>query len=91
MPVGGPTGTPIAASMPDADATWSALVRRPALQTLPLGALANWPFLDFLFRADWDDMSSTVKSRQAGFHAATDTEDVFLRYLRQLRDQRFIP
>ncbi|TXL73158.1 SDR family oxidoreductase [Vineibacter terrae] len=91
VPAGGPTGTPIATAMPDADATWSALVRRHALQDLPLGALANWPFLDFLFRAGWDDMSSTVKSRQAGFHAALDTEAVFLGYLRRLRDQRFIP
>ncbi len=81
----------LAEAMPGAERDWAALAAARGLAPLPLRALANWGFGDFLFRADWDDMSSTVKLRRAGFHETVDTEESILAALADLRARRVIP
>lgn len=70
---------------------WDAIVADHGLQPVPLKQLANWQFGDFLFGAGWDDMSSTVKLRQRGFHEALATEEVMLGHLAAMRASRLIP
>ena len=46
---------------------------------------------DFMFRIGWDDMSSTVKIRRAGFDPAYDSWQSFRDALVDYRDRRVIP
>jgi hypothetical protein len=52
---------------------------------------ASWPFGDFVFAWDYDVIADTSKSRRAGFHEYVETEAMFLRIFRDLREQRLIP
>lgn len=88
---GGPVATPMSQLMAGAEGAWTAIVNRHALKATPLSALANWTFGEFLFRAEWDVLSSIVKSRQNGFHEALDTEANFLNHLAVMRRDRLIP
>ena len=36
-------------------------------------------------------MTSTTKCRQHGFHAVVDSEDMFVRLLKQFRDEKIVP
>jgi nucleoside-diphosphate-sugar epimerase len=88
----GPVDSPaLAVAMQGSEEVWSGMVRRHGLRDLPLSALANWQFGDFLFKAEWDVLSSIVKCRQHGFQRALDTEHSFLLNLSQMRKQRLIP
>jgi nucleoside-diphosphate-sugar epimerase len=82
---------PLATTMQGSEEIWAAMVRRHGLRDLPLSALANWQFGDFLFKAEWDVLSSIVKCRQHGFQRAVDTEHSFLSKLSEMRKQRLIP
>lgn len=83
--------SPLATAMQGSEEIWAAMVRRHGLRDLPLSALANWQFGDFLFKAEWDVLSSIVKCRQHGFQRALDTEQSFLANLSRMREQRLIP
>jgi nucleoside-diphosphate-sugar epimerase len=85
---GGPT---LSVSMQDAESEWDRLVRRHGLRPVPLAALASRSFGDFLFRTDWDVMSSTVKARRFGFEPVVATEASFLSHLARMREARLIP
>ena len=87
----GPDGVSLCESMRDAQPDWQRLIKRYGLQTTSLDDLASWSFGDFLFRTDWDVMSSTVKTRQFGFDPVIATRDSFLHHLGQMREQRLIP
>lgn len=88
---GGANSPPLAISMQGGEKVWTDMVRKHGLRDLPLSALANWQFGDFLFKAEWDVLSSIVKSRQHGFQRALDTEQSFLANLAKMRAQRLIP
>jgi len=53
--------------------------------------LVSWPFVDFIFASGFDNISSTIKARQAGFHACIDTEHMFRQQFEQLRRLKVIP
>jgi len=40
---------------------------------------------------DYDNLTSTIKARRAGFHACIDTEDMFKGFFANLRRDRVIP
>lgn len=82
---------PLATAMQGSEKLWPDLVRKHGLRDLPLSALANWQFGDFLFKAEWDVLSSIVKCRQHGFQRALDTEGSFLANLSRMRELRLIP
>jgi hypothetical protein len=40
---------------------------------------------------DYDNVSSTIKARRAGFHDCIDTEEMFKSFFAHLRNARVIP
>jgi nucleoside-diphosphate-sugar epimerase len=88
---GGVRTRPLADEAGRADALWASAQARHGLAPVRLSALANWSFADFLFRAGWDDMSSTVKLRSYGFQEVVATEPMLLGHLATLRERRIIP
>ena len=81
----------LARELAGADALWDRLVIDHGLQPLALKHLANWKFGDFLFAATWDNMSSTIKLREHGFHETSATVASFMRHLAAMRADRLIP
>jgi hypothetical protein len=54
-------------------------------------SLVSWAFGDFIFNSGFDNISSTIKARQAGFAACIDTEEMFRLFFERLRRERVIP
>lgn len=81
----------LARELAGTDALWDRLVTDHGLRPLKLRQLANWQFGDFVFASHWDDMSSTVKLREHGFHETVATETSLLRHLTKMRVARLIP
>jgi nucleoside-diphosphate-sugar epimerase len=81
----------LAEYMSDKSPVWDAIVRKHALQSVPLDKIVDWHWADFLFRSGWDDMSSTIKARRYGFTDCVDTQDDMLTVLARYRDERVLP
>jgi nucleoside-diphosphate-sugar epimerase len=77
--------------MKDKEPVWQRIVQRHALKPSRLSDLAVWDFGDFVWRQDYDVVSSNTKVRRAGFHAVLDTHDMFLTHLARYRDARILP
>jgi hypothetical protein len=75
----------------DKEPVWQAIVRRHRLVATRLEEVAAWSFADFLFRQDYDVVSSTTKLKQAGFHDVVDTTRMFVDHLARYRDARILP
>jgi len=86
-----PVPTPLVTYMADKGPLWERMVERYGLQPIPYEAIASWSFGDFIFNSGFDNISSTIKARRAGFHACIDTEDMFRDQFDQLRRMRVIP
>src|ERR1700737_4924963 len=72
--------------MADKKPVWEDIVRKHGLQPLPYEQVSSWPFADaILGLMEYDDVSSTIKARQAGFHDCIDTEEMFLKFFADLR------
>ncbi len=77
--------------MRDKEPVWHAVVRRHGLVASRFDDVAAWGFGDFLFRQDYDVVSSTTKLRQAGFHDVVDTAQMFVDHLTRYRDAKILP
>jgi hypothetical protein len=77
--------------MADKAPLWNRLVAQHRLQPIAYDQLVSWPFGDFIFASGFDNISSTIKVRQAGFHACIDTEHMFRQQFEQLRRDKVIP
>jgi len=86
-----PTPMPLATYMADKAPLWNRLVAQHRLQPIAYDQLVSWPFGDFIFASGFDNISSTIKVRQAGFHACIDTEHMFRQQFEQLRRDKVIP
>jgi hypothetical protein len=92
MPVADPVPTPLPLYMGDKQTVWEAMVRKHGLQPIPYEQVSSWPFADAILRLmDYDNISSTIKARRAGFHDCIDTEDMFKSFFVDLRKDRVIP
>jgi nucleoside-diphosphate-sugar epimerase len=91
MEVAYPVPIPLATYMADKEPVWDEIVRRYNLQPIPYRDIARWEFGDFIFHSGFDNISSTIKARRAGFHDCTDTEDMFREFFDQLRRERVLP
>lgn len=91
MPWGPPQVISLTAQMADKGPLWQTIVREHGLQPYPYDQVVAWPFGDYVFNSDWDVMSNVTKSRQHGFHDVVDTEEMFVRLLRQFREQKIVP
>lgn len=78
-------------AMPARRDVWERLVERHGLVRTPFDELVGWPVGDFLFHHEADNITSTVKIRQAGFHDALDTETRLLQLFDDLVEQKILP
>lgn len=86
-----PVPTPLATYMEDKAALWETMVRKYGLSPIPYRELVSWPFGDFIFNSGFDNISSTIKARRAGFPDCIDTEEMFTALFASLRAMRAIP
>jgi nucleoside-diphosphate-sugar epimerase len=77
--------------MADKQPVWDRIVKRHGLQPMPMEQVAKWPFGDFLWRQNQDNISSTTKLRQTGFHEMLDTEAMYLGHLASYRAAKILP
>jgi nucleoside-diphosphate-sugar epimerase len=92
MPAADPVPTPLTVYMADKKPVWEALVRKHSLQPIPYEQVSSWPFADAILRLmEYDNITSTIKARRAGFHDCIDTEDMFESFFASLRKDRVIP
>ena len=91
MEVADPVPTPLATYMADKGDLWARITEKYGLRPIRYESLVSWPFGDFIFNSGFDNISSTIKARRAGFHSCIDTEDMFTSFFDQLRADRVIP
>jgi nucleoside-diphosphate-sugar epimerase len=91
MEVADPVPTPLTVYMQDKAELWDRIVQKHNLQPIAYSQLVSWAFGDFIFNSGFDNISSTVKARRAGFQDCIDTEDMFRLFLDRLRHDRVIP
>ncbi|WP_404478414.1 hypothetical protein [Novosphingobium sp. BL-52-GroH] len=82
-----PIPMPLATYMTDKGPIWGRMAARGDIRPIPYELVASWPFGDFIFASGFDNISSTIKARQAGFHPCIDTDQQFS----QLRADKVIP
>jgi nucleoside-diphosphate-sugar epimerase len=91
MALGGIATLQLSDYMAGKEALWTAICRRNGLPPRPIHSLAGWRWADFLFRGNWDDISSTIKARRFGFSECVDTEEDMLKSLERYRAERVLP
>jgi hypothetical protein len=91
MDVAEPVPMPLAIYMADKSDLWAEMTRKSNLQSIPYEQVVAWRFGDFIFHSGFDNITSTIKSRRAGFHDCIDTEDMFSHLFDDLRQKRVIP
>ncbi len=91
MEVAEPVPTPLATYMADKGELWARMTEKYGLRPIRYQSLVSWPFGDFIFNSGFDNISSTIKARRAGFQSCIDTEDMFTSFFEQLRADRIIP
>jgi len=77
--------------MADKGPVWDAIVKKHNLQPIPYEEIVAWPFGDFIFHTEFDNITSTIKARQAGFHDCIDTEEMFSEFFQRLRAMNVLP
>ncbi len=91
MKVADPVPMPLTTYMADKGPLWARMTEKYGLRPIPYNTLVSWPFGDFIFSSGFDNISSTIKARRAGFQACIDTEDMFTAFFDRLRNQRILP
>lgn len=66
-------------------------MKKYALRDTPYEQVASWPFGDMIFGSGFDNITSTVNARVAGFHLCIDTEHMFAGEFQRLAVNRIIP
>jgi nucleoside-diphosphate-sugar epimerase len=91
MPSADPEPHALAEFMSDKAPLWDAMVKKHGLKPYSFKEVVAWPFGDYVFSCDWDVMTSVTKSRQHGFHAVADSEEMFGRLLHRFRGDKIVP
>jgi hypothetical protein len=86
-----PVPLPLNDYMADMAPIWNEMVRKYGLQPIDYKALVSWPFGDFILNSGFDNITSTIKARRAGYHDCIDTEDMFSNFFASLRTRKVIP
>jgi hypothetical protein len=86
-----PQPVPLAEAMADRRDVWERLAARHQLVPTPYEDLVGWEFGEFIFTSGFDNVSSTIKLRQAGFADCLDTGARFLELFDQLAERKVIP
>lgn len=86
----------LAAVMADKAPLWDQLVVKHGLQPYSYNEMvANWQFLDFTLRhgttTPQHSIMSTIKARKHGFQDCEDTEEMFVRLFRRMKQANILP
>ncbi|KZE13567.1 NAD-dependent dehydratase [Brevibacterium casei] len=81
----------LAEQMPQYSELWDEIVSKYGLEPTPWSTLVDWNFGDMILNSDFDNVSSTIKVRKAGFPGCHDTIDRTLELLDQLAERKIIP
>jgi nucleoside-diphosphate-sugar epimerase len=91
MELAAPMTISLSDMMADKGPVWNRIVEKHDLVRVPFEKVASWGFGDFIFRCDWDVISSTTKIRQAGFQDCVDSPAMFIRLFDEFRERKVIP
>lgn len=91
MEIADPVPFSLTTYMADKESVWDAIVKRETLQPIPYKQVVSWGFGDFVFGQGFDNVSSTIKIRQAGFQECLDSEAMFAGLFERLREMRLLP
>ncbi|MGZ8211883.1 MAG: NAD-dependent dehydratase, partial [Burkholderiales bacterium] len=88
---GGPARVRLADHVADQEPVWQTLVERHALERTTLASRVLWPYADYLFKPEWDIISSTSKARRDGCGESLDSDRMFIDLFDRFRSARIIP
>jgi nucleoside-diphosphate-sugar epimerase len=91
MDIAEPVPMPLTVYMADKAELWAKMTQKYNLRPTPYEQLVAWRFADFIFGSGFDNITSTIKARRAGFHDCIDTEEMFARLFDDLGQKRVIP
>jgi nucleoside-diphosphate-sugar epimerase len=91
MPCGDPLPLRLTEQMADKESIWNRITERHGLAPIPYNQIASWGFGDAIFGTTYDNITSTIKLRRAGFPDCIDTEEMFCTLFARLRLKRIIP
>ncbi|XAR60731.1 Delta(4)-3-oxosteroid 5-beta-reductase [Bertholletia excelsa] len=77
--------------MGDKGGVWEEIVEKEGLVETGMEDLANWGFLDMLFRCPVKMLANREKVDRLGFSMRCDTLDSILYWIDQMREERLIP
>lgn len=77
--------------MRDKAPVWDRLIAKHGLRPTAFGQIADWAFADSVFRIEWDQAMSVVKSHQFGFCEMVDSEQMLLDILSEYRRLQILP
>ncbi|MHA2787640.1 SDR family oxidoreductase [Corynebacterium sp. S7] len=77
--------------MPSYAGLWDEIVKRHGLREVPWNRVVDWNFADMIWNSEWDNISSTIKLRKAGFDGCHDTISRTLELLDDLIARKIIP
>lgn len=84
-------GIDLAAHMGDKGEVWRRIIKRHALRDTQLDRLALWSYGNYVFKPEWDILSSSAKAREYGFCEAIDTGTMFARQFEHYRLEKIVP
>ncbi len=91
MPLDVPLPINLGTMMADKEPLWNAIVGRYQLRPYRYRDIAAWDFGDFIFKTDYDNITSTIKARKFGFGDCHDSEDTMVEQLTELQRLGILP
>lgn len=91
MPAGPVQTINLATFMADKQPVWDRIVEKHNLAPQKLDRLVNWAFADWVYAAEFDQISSLDKIRQTGWNESLRADTMFAQLVHKLRNERLIP
>lgn len=88
---GGVRTLDLAAHMGGQGEWWGEIARRESLTTARMEDAVNWTFADYIWRAGWDVVASTLKARRDGFADFCDTEAMMRELIARMQREGLAP
>jgi len=88
---GAPRDFTLAQYMSDQQDVWEKIVRRHGLGAPRLDALVLWQYPAYVFKPEWDIISSPAKARALGFGETVESGAMFARQFERYHAQKIIP
>ncbi|KNA25913.1 hypothetical protein SOVF_002350 [Spinacia oleracea] len=78
-------------AMADKGGVWREIVEKKGLVETEMEELANWPFLDILFRCPMKLLGTRAKADRLGFRKRYSASESILFWIDNMRDEKLIP